>query len=126
MSESERQKKTNKHSQGSKHIPLGRWTRGKARTQNEGKEWVSVERKYQIMVLKHSRRKDSTVELQCTDSRIREGGIMASEYTPFCPRYCHRSVLGIRSANKYYIQACVLGKEGGDGDEDVDCLGFRV
>ena len=36
---------------------------------------------------------------------------MASEYTPFCPRYCHRSVLGIRSANKYYIQACVLGKE---------------
>ena len=37
---------------------------------------------------------------------------MASEYTPFCPRYCHRSVLGIRSANKYYIQACVLGKEG--------------
>ena len=37
---------------------------------------------------------------------------MASEYTPFCPRYCHRSVLGIRSANKYYIQACVLGKDG--------------
>ena len=51
---------------------------------------------------------------------------MASEYTPFCPRYCHRSVLGIRSANKYYIQACVLGKNGGDGDEDDNCLGFRV
>ena len=64
------------------------------------------------MAVNHSRRKDSTEEFQCTDSRIREGGIMASEYTPFCPRYCHRSVLGIRSANKYYIQACVLGKEG--------------
>jgi hypothetical protein len=46
---------------------------------------------------------------------------MASEYTPFCPRYCHRSVLGIRSANKYYIQACVLGKDGGDEvDENYD------
>ena len=60
------------------------------------------------------------MEFQCTDSRIREGGIMASEYTPFCPRYCHKSVLGIRSANKYYIQACVLGKEGGAGDEEKD------
>ena len=26
-----------------------------------------------------------------------------------CPRYCHVLVLGIRSANKYYIQAFVLG-----------------
>ena len=48
MNESERQKKTkkaNKHSQGSTHIPIGRWPRGKARTQNEGKEWPSVETK---------------------------------------------------------------------------------
>ena len=128
MSESERRKrrkKANKHSQGSIHIPIGRWPRGKARTQNEGKEWPSVETKYQIMALNHSWRKDSTVELQCTDSRIREGGIMASEYTPFCPRYCHRSVLGIRSANKYYIQACVLGKEGGDGDEDTKLYSYQ-
>ena len=41
MSGSERQKKTkkaNKHSQGSTHIPIGCWPRGKARTQNEGKK----------------------------------------------------------------------------------------
>lgn len=57
MSESERQKKrkkANKHSQGSTHIPMGRWPRRKTRTQNEGKKWVSVETKYQIMALNHS------------------------------------------------------------------------
>ena len=32
-------------------------------------------------------------------------------YTHICPRYCRRSVLGILSANEYYIQACVLGKD---------------
>ena len=42
---------------------------------------------------------------------------MASEYPPFCSRYCHRSEYSIRSPNKYYIQACVLGKDVGNGNE---------
>ena len=55
MSESERQKKKKSRLLDENCT---------ARAQNEGKEWPSVEAKYQIMALKHSRRKDSTEEFQ--------------------------------------------------------------
>lgn len=45
----------------------------------------------------------------------------AVEYTRNRPRYCHRSVLGIVSANRYYIQAFVLGRAETYGIGETDC-----